>query len=345
MGARTRGYTLIELLVVVSIIGLLAALIVPAVQSSREAARRLKCTSHLRQIGIALGQHESSFGHYPSGRKGRWRRTPGGRFIAAYEHPRQGFYDLLPFLEQTALYNSINSAIDLESFFPKEMELDITAEQTHIGILLCPSDARPAPDRAGPSSYRFNVGMLWGPGTGGQDYFDRAGAFIYGHYSRPRDFTDGLSNTAGLSERLLGSGAGLPAGTDRDRDFWYLGVAGMVEPNTADEVLTYCEALRGAPLEFASRLGRSWDESSWIAGWYNHVAPPNARFMDCTLDTKISYQHMNDTVLTARSAHPGGANALMMDGSVRSIKNGINKTVWRALGTRSGGEAVSAPNE
>jgi prepilin-type N-terminal cleavage/methylation domain-containing protein len=114
MGARRRGFTLIEMLVVVSIIGLLIALILPAVQSARESARRLECVNHLKQVGIALAQHQSHLSYYPSAREGRWRRTPGSPPGLAYASPRQGFYDLLPFLDQVPLYNAFNTAIDTD---------------------------------------------------------------------------------------------------------------------------------------------------------------------------------------------------------------------------------------
>ena len=260
----------------------------------------------------------------------------------AFPKPRQGLYDLLPFLEQMPLYNSFNTAIDLASLIPVEMVLNNTAGQVPVGTFLCPSDWRALPSTPGPSSYRFNVGMLWPPSApGGQDYLYRTGAFRLGPHSRPQDFTDGLSNTVGLSERLLGSQVGSPNQPDRTRDFWYVGVAGLVTPSSADEVLEYCSGLQGKPLEYDSDLGRSWDESSWIAGWYNHVAPPNSPIMDCSLDSKGDSQLVY-TALTARSAHSGGVNAMMMDGSVRSIKSGLSRAVWRSLGTRSGGEVLDS---
>ena len=342
MHAKARGFTLVELLVVVSILGLLIALTIPAVQSARESARRLECVNHLKQLGIGLGQHQSQYSYYPSGRRGRWRRVPASRPGVGYPYPRQGFYDLLPFLDQGPLYNSFNTSIDLAPLLPVELVLNDTAGRYPIGLFLCPSDWKALPTSPGPSSYRFNVGMLWPPtAPGGDDYLYRPGAFRLGPYSRPQDFTDGLSNTVGLSERLTGSGSAYPNPPDRTRDFWYVGIYGLVTPTSANEVLGYCSALQGTPLEYASNLGRSWDESSWIAGWYNHVAPPNAPIMDCTLESKAGH-HLNYAALTARSAHPSGVNALMMDGSVRPIKSSINLDVWRSLGTRSGGEVVDS---
>ena len=112
----------------------------------------------------------------------------------------------------------------------------------------------------------------------------------------------------------------------------------VFKPTTADEVLQFCAGLSGTPLEFDSHLGRSWDESSFIATWYNHIAPPNSSIVDCTLDAQAGYRGLY-TALTARSAHPGGVLTLMMDGSVHMAKSSINLAVWRAMGTRAGGAA------
>ena len=202
-----RGFTLIELLVVVSVVALLIAITVPAVQSARESARRLQCTNHLKQTGIALAEHEAQYSYYPPGRTMRWQISPGARLKLAFPSPRQGFYDLLPFLEETPLYNSFNTAVDVADGIQVDLVLNMTAGSVPIGTLLCPSDGTRASVYPGKSSYRFNVGdTSWFGGSSGSDYLDEAAAFVILRNNYARQFTDGLSNTVGLSERLVGSG-------------------------------------------------------------------------------------------------------------------------------------------
>lgn len=136
-----RGFTLVELLVVISIIGIVVALTIPAVQASRESARRLECTNRLKQMGLALSAHHAQHGIYPSG---SLANSIGSTGQPGYYAPFSAHVFLLPFLEQVPLYNSINIPP-----FPKETPnaislVNVTAIRTRVSVFLCPSDAPPS---------------------------------------------------------------------------------------------------------------------------------------------------------------------------------------------------------
>ncbi len=342
MKTHRSGFTLVELLVVVAVIGLLLALVVPAVQGARESARRLQCVNQLKQLGIALARHHEQKGYFPSAVPTHYRR-PGTTSLVRQQ---PGLYDLLPFLEQTVLFNSFNLSLDDESQVPVALMQNQTATRSRVTAFLCPSDSRLPAGEPGPNSYRFNVGVVpyqrYREDNSG-DYLVKGAAFAAGRRFTAADFTDGLSQTVGMSERLVGSGA---SSFDRRRDFWYAAVADLVAPWQADQLAAICNSMVGTPDVYATKIGYSWSWASYGGTWYNHVAPPNATTPDCSaeklwgsIDNEITHYGM----VSARSWHPNGVNSLKMDGSVSFIKNEVDRSVWRDLGTRAGGELSDNP--
>jgi prepilin-type N-terminal cleavage/methylation domain-containing protein len=205
---RQRGFTLIEMLVVVSIIGLLAALVLPAVQSSREAARRAQCANNLKQIGVALHNYQSSYGTFPYN-LGLPRVDPvRGRPFYIGERRYSALTRLLPYLEQQPLFASINFSVetypqDELSDFPFPQNL--TAYETRLAAFLCPTDAAPGPTPYG-CSYRGNHGLGPHYGTTTESYDSGNGFYSFPGALGPYSFPDGLSHTVAYSERLRGSG-------------------------------------------------------------------------------------------------------------------------------------------
>ena len=331
---RHHGFTVIELLVVVAILGILVALVLPAVQAARQAALRLHCQSNLRQIGLALHQYHDTNSCFPINHTSRYNRGPD------YD----GYYSihvrLLHYMEQDALYGSINfdvGTVPLETFaWPKlagpEIEIlaiNATAYTTRIAVFLCPADAGNF-DEAG-NNYRGNLGV--GPSLLTTIEFpDSGNGFFQGlGQTTASQVRDGLSHTVAFSERLRGSGdyfALVPS-----RDFWHVPTLVL----TADQLVQGCTiaARQGEDFGFPY-AGRWWFWSGRERTFYNHAQTPNGSVPDCISALRRTATGM----ATARSYHPGGVNALMGDTSVRFVADSVDRSVWRGLGTRSGGELV-----
>jgi prepilin-type N-terminal cleavage/methylation domain-containing protein/prepilin-type processing-associated H-X9-DG protein len=328
-----RGFTLIELLVVIGIIAILAALLLPAVQAAREAARRARCTQNLKQMIAAVHGFESFHGGFPSA------------FTYTYFGPtRQDFSDtsthvvLLPYLEQVALYNAINFNVpigDFNGFRPDNQ----TAATTTLDVFLCPSDPHSAADPYGCVSYRINGGMgelrrgpVGSPPQPGFILID-TGAFssTHGPVMPVSAIRDGLSNTLAFAEKKIGSGS---ARYNPARD-WIQVLPIPSWALTADDWIEVCSHLPNAD-GGRTDSGRMWLFYGAIYTEFYASVPPNSIIPDCG-----SGGGGYPGLFAARSHHPGGVNAAMADGSVRWFTSSINRATWRALGTRAGGEVVA----
>jgi prepilin-type N-terminal cleavage/methylation domain-containing protein len=185
---RQGGFTLVELLVVIGIIGLLVALLLPAIQAAREAARRSSCSNNLRQVAVALHNYESATGHFPP-----ITVLPSG---TTYQ-PWSAHARLLPYLEEQSLANLVDYAKS------PEFTGNPIAAKTRVATYMCPGELNDR-ERVTPSltyyplNYVFNQGtwFIFNPTTG--EVGD--GAFMPNHAYRARDFTDGLSKTLAASE-------------------------------------------------------------------------------------------------------------------------------------------------
>jgi prepilin-type N-terminal cleavage/methylation domain-containing protein/prepilin-type processing-associated H-X9-DG protein len=378
---RQRGFTLIELLVVIAIIGVLIALLLPAVQSAREAARRVQCTNNMKQIGLGLHNYQSSFNVFPPGRMSPdvgYGPTPHPNtsytsYGAFDSQPGvwSGFYSvhchLLNYMEQTNAYNAMNFA----GFNSSRMRntdgsvnsVNFTAFILTQSSFLCPTDPYGGVD--GENNYRANFGGATpyaGGSTRGQPGANLKregtdnGAFTMGPGLGISAFNDGTSNTAVFAERTKGSGTfNLPAKSDVlfvpfssftvsfnpliDNDAMMDRCrGGSTNPNDYFYQSGRYVASPGFGLQFSDGWGYAW----YIATLYNHVAPPNWQGWDCGIGSSIMDVPSEHGIISARSQHPGGVNVLLGDGSVKFVKDSIAIPVWRALGTRAGGEAISA---
>lgn len=319
---RSRGaFTLIEALVVISIISVLVGLLLPAVQAAREAARRARCTSNLKQIGLALHAYEAAWGAFPP------------RLIS-YNLPRfgpaHGVYHsaqvlLLPYLDHVLTYAAINFAVpsgriaDLDAW-------NATAARQVVGVFLCPSGPNTRQGPLAPNSYRTNNGLCDGcvPGQRG------SGAFVEFGATRLAEFRDGTSNTIAFSEKPIGV-AGGPYVPFRD----WLEV--LINPfnRTVDFWAELC-AHQSRAVRPRFDAGRTWALSGAIYTQFFTALPPNSPIPDCG-----SGHGHGIGAFTARSYHPGGVNVLMADGSTRWVAESIQLETWRALGARKLGEIVT----
>lgn len=334
--APARGLALVELLVVIGIVGILVGLTLPAVQSAREAARRAQCSSHLGQLIRAVQTFESARGSFPPA------AFPGRPWSGRRDYS-VGSYSvqclLLPFLDERALYDGMN--FQLPATEPGSLAIyHRTAAGHAVATFLCPSDPG---SRSGPlaaNSYRANTGLgdLILDGNGQLGTFTQEGAFIwsYGEWTSHKDLPvaqirDGLSNTLAFSEKPIGPGPGGAYSPFRDWAFrqWNPGTL------TAARWAEVCSTLTLADPRFDA--GASWVIPGAVYTHFFASAPPNSRIPDCgTTDISNGFG-----IFAARSYHPGGVNAALADGSVRWFTSGARPEVWRALGTRAGGEVVA----
>ncbi len=305
--ARMRirpGITLIELLVVITILGVLIGLILPALQSAREAARRTECQSHLKALGIALHAHEVDFEVFP-------RRSFGGAYSFLVK--------ILPYLEQTALYNATNLVVLGDC----EVE-NSTTVKTSISAFLCPSQASRPMDAVGiPPNYAGN----YGPGTSRDA--GQTGVFV----NKPLtsgEISDGLSQTMAISEWVTG---GVFEGSNDPSTLTY-SVSEESSPADQARFVSLCREVNPAitPSHFSGK-GLQWLIGSLIASGYNHLNSPNG-------STCVASEQSSIIAVTAGSRHRGGAHGLLLDGHTQFIRDEIALSVWLAIGTRAGGEVV-----
>jgi prepilin-type N-terminal cleavage/methylation domain-containing protein/prepilin-type processing-associated H-X9-DG protein len=359
-----RGFTLIELLVVIAIIAVLIALLLPAVQAAREAARRAQCVNNLKQIGLAMHNYHQTNDCFPSGglpttNSNGTARPENGSFSA---HAR-----MLGGLEQQALYNAANFGLSLKSD-GTGFAMNSTVTKTRLYTFLCPSDTPPSWTDTESAS---QGGAFTAPGN---NYFASYGASI--EWVAPpqraggppngvfqvtgppigiRDIQDGTSNTIGFGEWRVGSGNvniatiptdivflnSMPAGAAR-------GTAGtevMPGLNTAGFQSWMASCSQGTKsLPYASNFATALGES-WVHGLVGYtmgttLLPPNPTIPNCSAGASGTLDAPG--MFNMASRHPGGANMLLCDGSVRFLKNSVSMPIIWALGSRNFGEVISS---
>ena len=325
------GFTLVELLVVVAIVGVLAALLLPAVQSSREAARRLDCVNRLRQIAIAQLNYEAQHLALPSGSISQPDPTNSKAPHSFYRWSAlaQG----LPYMEGAPTYALLDLSAPLYRADFQTSPANRAAVKTIVPNFLCPSDCQV---RVSPSFGPTNYAVCAGTGVEGGTPFEADGVYYINSATRIADIADGTSQTVMASEGVLGETP--PPLTDRA---------------TANPQLVYGFAM-GFPLTTAAcevtelwnlsdPPGFAWANGEFRSAMYNHWTTPNARQFDCvTADTvgPPARQYAAYGWRTARSNHPDGVNGAMVDGSCRFFNNLIDQLTWQALASRAGEEAV-----
>ena len=323
-----RGFTLVELLVVIAIIATLIGLLLPAVQTVRESARRTQCSNNVKQLGLAMHNYE----------------TASKTFPPFCELPRTSTFDpfsaqarLLPYLEQTAAA----SMIDFKAQVPFTAHPEVA--QMRIPQLMCPAEAndrqRQTPTIVHyPLNYCFNEGTWFLYDPVGDTVGD--GAFAPNRRFRMADMMDGSSKTLAIAECKAYQAALWDTGNPS--------ALGIAPPSTPQALTPY--------------FGGTFDTNGHTE-WVEGDAHETGFTTTCTPNTKVTYTSGGVTydvdvqsardgesttaptygAITARSYHPGLVVAAMIDGSVRTVANDVDLAIWRAAGTRAGGETADIP--
>ena len=338
--SRRLAFTLIELLVVISIIGVLIALLLPAVQAAREAARRTRCANNLKQIGLAIHHYLSAYDVVPPvGGVDRAGNSVGEGLVPQTASVQ---LRLTNELEQRALYNAYNFSLG-DVFQGAAVAANTTVMTTPLAVYLCPSD--PFAGNTGPLDGGFvattactNYAICGGTNrvnsggvvTGISWWMGRNSSF--GSLVSLANILDGTSNTAAFGEWVKGNDG---RGATGQNLVYVIPSYANGGPAGDDRA---CQASVTPKWDFK---GEYWTlQDSGRGGPYYHVLTPNRH--DCATGAGDLDYGSVDSFIGASSAHPGGVNLLLMDGSVRFVKNGVGQPVWLGLGTRSGGEVTDA---
>jgi prepilin-type N-terminal cleavage/methylation domain-containing protein/prepilin-type processing-associated H-X9-DG protein len=339
------GFTLIELLVVIAIIAVLIALLLPAVQAAREAARRIQCVNNLKQFGLAIQNYHDANGALP---------PTGMRYVVTPSVQNQSLkVRILAFIEQQPLYNAVNFCFGMStdnagSATDDPLGVNTTIQVAQVAVFNCPSDSNIPNPAYNYSNYANTLGGY--PGFSGGNFNGPAyyiGTMVTsagipicpsgtnvstGGAISLSSITDGTSNTAIFSEVSKGKNA--TSGLGPDITFKLNSTTGCGYAN--DQAISVaCQA--------STTFSDGERQMQWAryyegrGGGYYHTILPNGKSCAFT-----GGEGAPPNPIGPSSYHPGGVNVGMLDGSVRFIKSTVAYTTWFALGTRAGGEVISA---
>jgi prepilin-type N-terminal cleavage/methylation domain-containing protein/prepilin-type processing-associated H-X9-DG protein len=359
------AFTLVELLVVIAIIGVLIAILLPAIQAAREAANRAQCSNNLRQLGLALHNYSDVYDLLPTSCTDAYNNHSGNRRGFAWSYAVQ----LLSFNEQEAL-----SEIAMGEFAVRDGVKSTTTANTLIKYLNCPSNDLDATGLVSGVSSRKGTNYMVCDGDYSYRYINNdlahtRGAIAYRGHSGLNGITDGTSNTIVFSERCIARVVNLPTYRVVKEtvviDATAVPTAASTGDNTFENAVpNNCTSSISNDTYTANTVSQNdgangfpWTSGFTIATHFNTILPPNSS--SCVSANDFA----NPMIQPPTSYHSGGVNGAMCDGSVRFINNSINYQtsgvapasarpklsgisdfgIWGALGTRAGDEVVTAP--
>lgn len=331
MKRTRRGFTLIELLVVIAIIAILVALLLPAVQQAREAARRTQCKNNLKQFGLALHNYHDTFGKFPALTFGTEANNNwGSEWRGNSVHTM-----LLPYLDQAPLYNRY----DVDRFwthtnanFPNRV-----LGRTKIGMFQCPSDPGIITNRDGGNNY----GASTGPNFGWEwDVRYVVGVFHRRRSLGMRDITDGTSNTIAFGEITKGDGDNGKFTLQKGDYVRAQSLAGInrTKPTRA-QLETYGQTCLAGTSNHRSTAGWTWVSPMMDDTGINTIAPPNWKYPNCHECGGCGEGDARG-VWPSRSYHTGGSQHTLADGAVRFISENIDFDMYQSLGSSNQNDIV-----
>jgi prepilin-type N-terminal cleavage/methylation domain-containing protein/prepilin-type processing-associated H-X9-DG protein len=328
--AILRAFTLIELLVVIFVIGILSALLLPAVQAARESARRVQCTNNLKQLGIAMHNYNSVMGRLPIGRMGLNYTYP--IVVTPSLNRRTWAFSIMPFIEQISVFQSVNFCVLFDD------APNSTVVQMYVTAFHCPSDPNTnLQETALTSTPRFggNYVVNWGNMHFNQaDTPNGRGGTLW---NSPNPFLGPLGDTVWF--------LGAPFSGNVSRDLSYI-TDGTSNTLLMAEVIVGAD---GASNTFIDSRGDIYNDDQTCTVFTAYTTP-NSPYPDSVGYCHYPYR-LNPPCTTAgsapvfnaaRSMHPGGINCLFVDGRVRFVRNSIDIFTWRSLSTATGGELTSS---
>lgn len=319
-----RGMSLVEVCVVIAILGLLAAILLPAVQIGRETSRRMECSSHLRQIGTAVNNYHSTFNCFPpiSGHVNNLPKSIWANLLLDL-----GLVDLAAYDRS---YGTSTATMTMDDY--PEIKFPTA-------LMQCPSDSCPVSFGANYGANLLGSGAYYFP-DGGQREDPFQGIGVFGGACNYSTITDGASNTTLASEFLRGTGSPYtPLGVriadiSRPKSLIFNLIPGATTNAEIEELRSRCRDSNPTtdPIISDTR-GQFWLSGTQHDYVYSHFDTPNS--FSCQ-----ESGYPRGLILTVSSQHTGGVNVVYADGSVRFVSDSIDLKVWRALGTRAGNEQL-----
>ncbi len=345
MTARSlrHAFSMIEMLVVITIIGFLLAILLPAIGSARESARRAQCLSNLHQLGVATYSYEATNKTLPPGAISRMYPQDPTHPYTFYRW--SALASLLPYMDLESLHKLLD--INLPIYMPGPGYP--IADRNQVGVaqsiptFLCPSDSGQRPlTKFAPTNYVFCSGS----GAGGGTPFHSDGMFFVNSTTKFAHLTNGASHTVAVSESLLGAdtpfspSAGFTS-ISPERNYKFV-LSFTSSPALTDSQCQNAKNYNSTSSNGNDPRGFAWCSGEYRCATYNHYYTPNSPTCDCITSVTVDSTPPPAKPMlysaygwrAARSSHPGGVCVMLADSSARFVENTIDRMIWQGCAKR-----------